>query len=459
MSTEYEDDWSYDEDDAYGNDASKVYVQETANAAADKAVSEIDIDTSPPHVGNTAPTDLDVLWFDTSDPDNLLLRKYVNGVWEPAAPTDFSHLTGLVQAGQIQAGSIQTGHIAAGQVVTNHIQAGAITAGLLNVTSLSAITADLGTVTAGTITGVYISGSTIYSTGGSYGEAIRITDGSIEYDHPQSTTNVIPYIKMKPNNFYNGDVLVNRGNGNISIAGLRHGTGSNYGTIYIGYVSSSISTPTNIYGQLTVSGAMTCNNTVNMRNDVTFNGGSLYMGFGNVVTSGNFRGEYSTSEMEAFIFKANAYTSYFQALSNNGMRVQNLARSAYLPCYASSYPGASKREWKTNIRDFEGSALDLIVNEMRVKNYQYIGDFEETDDEGTFIRMKDKSEVITRSGLILDEAPIHVVVGEGVDTYALGSINTKGIQELNKKVDDNYMFLLDKINSLSKRINTLEGAA
>jgi phage minor structural protein len=155
-----------------------------------------------------------------------------------------------------------------------------------------------------------------------------------------------------------------------------------------------------------------------------------------------------TYEIESFKFKANPQTSYFQAQANSGLRVQN-SSGTYQPCYASSYPGASKREWKMNIRDFEGNALDLIET-MRVRNYQYKGDYEDLDSDGVLRRIKEPHEVKTRTGLILEEAPEAVTMGEGVEIYALTTTNTKGIQELHK------MFL-DEIAELKARILTLEG--
>jgi phage minor structural protein len=301
-------------------------------------------------------------------------------------------------------------------------------------------------IVTGTLTAMTIVGSSLTSSAGLYSSKVQIYDGKIEFDHPSYTTDIVPFIRMKDSGYYTGPILVNRGNGNISLSAPRKGGGS-YGEVYLGYVDSFTANTVVVWGQLNAAAGLSVSAAGISNNGTLTNAGKIFAQAGiqmqggdfnaygySVFTDRSFRATSSVGEMESFIFKANSFTSYFQALSDNGVRCQNILRSAYVPCYALSYPGASKREWKTNIRDYEGSALEE-VSKMRVRNYQFKSDYNEEVD-GVLIRVKDESEVITRTGLILDEAPESVIEGEGIETYSLSAINTRAIQELLERVEN-----------------------
>lgn len=91
---------------------------------------------------------------------------------------------------------------------------------------------------------------------------------------------------------------------------------------------------------------------------------------------------------------------------------QNLTVSGTIYGTVSS---SSLRKYKKDITDYEESAIDKIRN-FKVRKYKMI---------------KDDSEQI---GLIHDEAPKELQLGDGINLYAMGSLNTKGIQELDERI-------------------------
>ncbi len=120
----------------------------------------------------------------------------------------------------------------------------------------------------------------------------------------------------------------------------------------------------------------------------------------------------------------------------------------YIPVKADSFPTGSSEIVKSNISRFEGSALELLNNSVI---YDYTR----------------KSSGIRELGFIIErEMPSIVKFDDtSVNGYTHRSLNTKAIQELDAKVDDELSILRDqyeqailKIADLEARLNKQEAA-
>ncbi|MGE2643651.1 tail fiber domain-containing protein, partial [Escherichia coli] len=94
---------------------------------------------------------------------------------------------------------------------------------------------------------------------------------------------------------------------------------------------------------------------------------------------------------------------------------------------AGSFQNSSSLVWKTDIKNYEESGLDLIMN-TDVMTYRYKSDVENATE----------GEAPTRLGVISEYAPKAITNDEGsaVDLYAMISVAWKAIQELNEKINE-----------------------
>lgn len=110
-------------------------------------------------------------------------------------------------------------------------------------------------------------------------------------------------------------------------------------------------------------------------------------------------------------------------LNPNGASVQVADKNNnYYPIAASSFTQSSERTLKRDIQDLQDSGLD-VVKSMRIREYKRL-----TKGEATPM---DK----WQAGLVLDEAPIQLIDGIGIDLYTMTSYIAKAVQELSDKVD------------------------
>lgn len=108
-----------------------------------------------------------------------------------------------------------------------------------------------------------------------------------------------------------------------------------------------------------------------------------------------------------------------------------------------SSANTSKREYKTDILEVSESALDKI-NSAPVYEYFYKRDTEiwkpinENDPQSEWVftgQYKDKSTMKKKRGIMVEEAPPEIVVGEDtIDLYGMSSILWKAVQELSSQV-------------------------
>ena len=124
--------------------------------------------------------------------------------------------------------------------------------------------------------------------------------------------------------------------------------------------------------------------------------------------------------------------------SNGELRVVKSGTwNTYIPARASSFPTGSLAEYKQDIREWEGSALDVIGN---TTIYEY--------------RLKNDPTKL-RYGLVIGEGyntPLEVIDGDGVEQYLMNSISWKAIQELSTLFNDHD----DEINWLKLKVQYLE---
>lgn len=282
--------------------------------------------------------------------------------------------------------------------------------------------------------------NTLVSQTGPNSNTVKVFDGVAEFSHPNLSNGVVPIITFSDSGYYTGDILVNRQNGNISLSAPRIGSGG-WGDVYIGYVDSFTFNDIYLWGPTIASKGITSQN-------------------GFLATGGHIRASAVDGEIEGFIFKANSYTSYFQALSSSGLRVQNYSRSSYLPVYASEFSiETSFRDLKTDIIPLE-SGLD-VVNSTNVVNYRVIRDLYVYDEEDNVTGTKPLEEVPIKTGVIIEDTDPRITNdGKSVDLYSMISYGYKGIQEVDSKASKNELdiqALLTEITSLKERVAILEG--
>jgi phage minor structural protein len=308
--------------------------------------------------------------------------------------------------------------------------------------------------------------NTLLSQTGPNSNTVKVFDGVAEFKHPNLENGVVPIIKFADNGYYTGDILVNRQNGNISLSAPRKGTTGTYGDVYLGYVNSTTSNRVIAWGRLDAAagldvafGGLASDGPINAYYGLNVSGMPLNVTGQTISTDRSVRATSPDSEMESFIFKANPYTSYFQALSSAGMRVQNFGRSGYLPVYASEFSvQTSFRDLKTDIQPLD-SGLD-VVNSTSVVNYRVTRDLYIYDEEENVIGTKPLEEVPLKTGVIIEDTDPRITNGgTSVDLYSMISYAYKGIQEVDDKADTNALdikSLLNEINSLKERVSILE---
>lgn len=112
----------------------------------------------------------------------------------------------------------------------------------------------------------------------------------------------------------------------------------------------------------------------------------------------------------------------------------------YKPIRASAFTVASSRDYKKNIEEYTGDALEL-VNGTRVTQYNLNDEDEDVD--------------YKRIGLIVQESPIEIINfngGDSIDLYEMASILWKSVQELDAK---NKVLEKEK-NNLNERLSKIE---
>lgn len=113
----------------------------------------------------------------------------------------------------------------------------------------------------------------------------------------------------------------------------------------------------------------------------------------------------------------------------------------YKPIRASAFTVASSRDYKKNIEEYTGDALEL-VNGTRVTQYNLNDEDENVD--------------YKRVGLIVQESPLEIINfdgGDSIDLYEMASILWKSVQELDAK---NKVLEKEK-NNLVERLSKIEG--
>lgn len=99
---------------------------------------------------------------------------------------------------------------------------------------------------------------------------------------------------------------------------------------------------------------------------------------------------------------------------------------------AGSFTNASSFKWKTDIKNFEGNATDIIANSSIMTFKMKPSENKETNE------IPDISTLPTHIGLIAEYAPKEVQSedGAGVDLYAMISVAWKSIQELKTEINE-----------------------
>lgn len=112
----------------------------------------------------------------------------------------------------------------------------------------------------------------------------------------------------------------------------------------------------------------------------------------------------------------------------------------YKPIRASAFTVASSRDYKKNIEEYTGDALEL-VNGTRVTQYNLNDEDENVD--------------YKRIGLIVQESPLEIINfdgGDSIDLYEMTSLLWKSVQELDAK---NKVLEKEK-NNLDERLSKIE---
>ncbi len=109
----------------------------------------------------------------------------------------------------------------------------------------------------------------------------------------------------------------------------------------------------------------------------------------------------------------------------NYFEFKNQWDSGFVPVYASAFNTASSLVWKTDIQNYEKSAVD-VISSADIMTYKYKADVEESENPHTHV------------GIIAEYAPEEVRTkdGRGVDSYAMASLAWKAIQELKSEINE-----------------------
>jgi phage minor structural protein len=344
-------------------------------------------------------------------------------------------------------------------------------------------------ISAPKITGGEITGATLTSTVGGYSNTVKVYDGTVEVYHPNVISDVVSIIKMASNGYYTGDILVNRQNGNISLSAPKKGVFNQWGEVYIGYVNSTTSNNIVLWGRtnaaagLDVSGAGitslgrinatagltvggdyggTFNSSIpiNANAGVYSNGSTISAGIGsltggsltvsNTAFAGWFQADYNITSTGGFV-KSNG--GQFRA-SGSSIYMQN-GSGGYADVYGQSFVPSSLRELKTNISLWDKSALELI-NNYKISTYQFKSDYNIFDEDGNVVGQKSHDEVSYKIGIILDEAPVEIQSGNGIELYAMTSLNSKGLQELSLETRTENQLLRQELALLKQEIELLK---
>jgi hypothetical protein len=127
-------------------------------------------------------------------------------------------------------------------------------------------------------------------------------------------------------------------------------------------------------------------------------------------------------------------------LQSNGVSksVRPNTTATYAPMWASAFTVNSQRQVKTNIVEPSKGAL-AKVKATKIYDYHLIDELEENEfnDKGEKISttQRDPNSVKKRRGMILEEAPVEVVDGDGIDLYAMNATLWQAVQELSAEVE------------------------
>ena len=139
---------------------------------------------------------------------------------------------------------------------------------------------------------------------------------------------------------------------------------------------------------------------------------------------------------------------YLQTV-NSEYRVTKFKSTTYIPIRAASFPSGSLEKYKTNIEKWEGSALE-IIRKADIYKYQLKSDIAD-------------GRHIERYGLVIGDGyrtPKELIDGDGIEQYAMNSINMKAIQELDKEqqvLKSRIAWLEAENELLREKIKKLEG--
>lgn len=115
----------------------------------------------------------------------------------------------------------------------------------------------------------------------------------------------------------------------------------------------------------------------------------------------------------------------------------NPSMTTYYPTNASAFNVTSSIEFKKEIEDWVGNAVD-IINTTPVRSYYLNEDISGVDPK--------------RIGLIVQESPMEIVNlngGDSIDTYEMTSLLWKGVQELSTEITNTKQELTDTKQELA----------
>ena len=133
-------------------------------------------------------------------------------------------------------------------------------------------------------------------------------------------------------------------------------------------------------------------------------------------------------------------------ITNNLLWQGSHASTTYRPVRARSFIESSSRTFKTDIKAYEDSAMD-VIRSLTVVNYRFKDDVE-------------RGVNLQQIGFISEDSPaIATADNMAIQTTKLASYLTKGVQELDLKIDLTREELVLKIAKLEQIINKLESVA
>ena len=195
-----------------------------------------------------------------------------------------------------------------------------------------------------------------------------------------------------------------------------------------------------IYGKYNASGRM-INDFNNGNVSINALDGSLYLGYENttsVITGVNLQarevylsGGILHSTSGNLVLRNNQSNSIIYLQANYEVRATGPFASGYIPMKADSFPAMSSERYKSDIKNFEGSGLELLRQSVF---YDYIR------------KATGKREL----GLVIErETPeIFLHDEESVNGYTHRTINSLAIKELDKIIQELVLILEDELNWL-----------